>query len=705
MKVSFVQKSGYNSGRSNLWNLATGHQSSKKHIMYHTAYQLLGNINIACALDEATGKAVAKHNKTAERYRRMLHYHIDIVIFLAAQGLGFRGHDESATSSNRGNFIELMDLLAHYSQELRSFLDKERVTYTSHDPQNELIDCIAEEVRSEIRHRISHSKYLAVMMDDTSDCSNVEQSAVSIRLLHDGKVEEHLLGLIDSSEDQSAEGLTKVLLSTLSKFEVTPENSKDKLIGQSYDGAPAMSGHLNGVQARMLELFPVAYYNHCVAHRMSLCASRSANKIPRVAKFFGTTDKIVTFFRSSPKRANHLGHNLPKPGDTRWLSRDSAIRVIDNCYETIGTVLFEIANDRKEKAETQSFSRGLGIQIQAIEFIFMLKLYRKIFEYCTPMITVMQRPTLDPVIVKSMLNDFHTALNDFDFNQIWEDSMQLDPIIPTVRARVGWRNMEAAINGPENWKISLVELGKEIVTMFLSQLAWRFLNLEKFKWINLVHPTKFFERKFATSSEQRALLAELRQLYPFAVTDPVATEYNLNVLYNNSEIAILLKKVVRERDEIISRKLTSLKKLQTADREESSLFETEEIEERDEFQPEQPTGEIETVPEGIASIQDLLTVIKGAQLEDALPQAVHLLELAVVIPLTSVHCERVFSRMKRVISSSRANMMQTRKNNLVFLQVEHELLRNLAKNSSFKDVIVDRFKVCNQRRYDRFSKK
>ena len=184
----------------------------------------------------------------------------------------------------------------------------------------------------------------------------------------------------------------------------------------------------------------------------------------------------------------------------------------------------------------------------------------------------------------------------------------------------------------------------------------------------------------------------------------MATEYNLNVLYNNSEIEILLKKVVRDRDELISRELPTLKKLQSADREESCLVETEEIEERDEFQPEQPTGEIETVPEGIATIQDLSTVITSAQLEDALPQAVHLLELAVVIPLTSVHCELVFSRMKRVISSSRVNILQTTKDHLVFLQVENELLRNLAKNPSFKDVIVDRFKAYNQRRYDRFQK-
>ena len=166
----------------------------------------------------------------------------------------------------------------------------------------------------------------------------------------------------------------------------------------------------------------------------------------------------------------------------------------------------------------------------------------------------------------------------------------------------------------------------------------------------------------------------------------MATEYNLNVLYNNSD-----RNSKSAKDELISRKLATFKKLQSADREESCLVETEEIKERDEFQPEQPTSEIETVPEGIATIQDLLTVITSAQLEDALPQAVHLLELAVVIPLTSVHCERVFSRMKRSISRSRANILQTRKDNLVFLQVEHELLRNLAKNPSFKGLMKPNF--------------
>ena len=105
--------------------------------------------------------------------------------------------------------------------------------------------------------------------------------------------------------------------------------------------------------------------------------------------------------------------------------------------------------------------------------------------------------------------------------------------------------------------------------------------------------------------------------------------------------------------------------------------------------------EIEFVKEGMPTIQDLLLVIKSADFSEALPQVVKLLELAVTIPLTSVHCERVFSRMKRVVSPLRSKMLQTRKENLGFLQVENRLLKLLAAIPSFKDNIVSCFKTIN----------
>ena len=67
---------------------------------------------------------------------------------------------------------------------------------------------------------------------------------------------------MDCSEDQSADGLTSIMLQTLEDYNITPESSSEKVIGQSYDGAATMSGELNGVQAQIREHFPAAYYNH-----------------------------------------------------------------------------------------------------------------------------------------------------------------------------------------------------------------------------------------------------------------------------------------------------------------------------------------------------------------------------------------------------------------------------------------------------------
>ena len=115
--------------------------------------------------------------------------------------------------------------------------------------------------------------------------------------------------------------------------------------------------------------------------------------------------------------------------------------------------------------------------------------------------------------------------------------------------------------------------------------------------------------------------------------------------------------------------------------------------------------DVDIVREGAAGIQDLLLVIKKADLEDALPEAMALLELAAATPLTSVHCERVFSRMKRIVLPSRSRMKQNRKEQLVLLQVEHNILRWLAGQPSFKDNVVARFKAYNRLRFERFSRK
>ena len=367
--VSFVKLTGFSSTGRNLSSVANSHKKTKHHVTNHTAHRLLGNVDGANALDEARQQEIKRHNQTASRHARLMKHHTDVAVYLSAHGLAFRGHNESKDCLNRGKFLEMMALLGDYSNDLRKFLDTERITYTSHEPQNQLIACLFAEIKSEIYNRMNRSKFISIMMDDTSDLSNTEQSAISVRLIHDGKIEEHLLGLIDSSDDESADGLSKILMETLEAYKITPGTSKTKLIGQSYDDAPTMSGSLNGVQKLVSDHYPFAYYNHCATHRMSLCASQSANRITEVAKFFGTLDRLITCSRSSPKRTRNLGYNLPKPSDTRWLSRDKAVIAVDSFYENIGTARYEISTNSTEKAVTQAVAIGLVLSIKNVNFV------------------------------------------------------------------------------------------------------------------------------------------------------------------------------------------------------------------------------------------------------------------------------------------------------------------------------------------------
>ena len=75
-------------------------------------------------------------------YRVRLIASIDCIRFLLRQGMGFRGHDESVESSNRGNFIELLKFLADHNDEVKKVVlsnAPENLTLTSPIIQKDII--------------------------------------------------------------------------------------------------------------------------------------------------------------------------------------------------------------------------------------------------------------------------------------------------------------------------------------------------------------------------------------------------------------------------------------------------------------------------------------------------------------------------------------------------------------------------------------
>ena len=61
---------------------------------------------------------------TKEKHLIRLKTSIKAVRYLLHQGLAFRGHDESDESTNKGNFKELVQLLAEENDKVKKFVSK-----------------------------------------------------------------------------------------------------------------------------------------------------------------------------------------------------------------------------------------------------------------------------------------------------------------------------------------------------------------------------------------------------------------------------------------------------------------------------------------------------------------------------------------------------------------------------------------------------
>nr|AWA45208.1 hypothetical protein SO171B07_000005 [Saccharum officinarum] len=170
------------------------------------------------------------------------------------------------SQKNRGNFVEILKLLAEFNPEIASVVLEnvpQFAKYTSLDIQKEILSIFAMKVRKHIREEIRDAKF-SILVDETCDVAKSEQMAiVFIFVDNDGIVQERFFDLIHV-KNTKALTLKKELSSLLSSYAFDVQNLRD----QGYDGASNMKGELNGLQALFLKECPYAYSVHCYAHRL-----------------------------------------------------------------------------------------------------------------------------------------------------------------------------------------------------------------------------------------------------------------------------------------------------------------------------------------------------------------------------------------------------------------------------------------------------
>ncbi|XP_037942674.1 zinc finger MYM-type protein 1-like [Teleopsis dalmanni] len=265
----------WTSGYSDLNHLATAmnkHQLTQAHINSVVSLKTFGNTRIEFSLDEQQKIATTRHNQQVSENRKILERLIDCVCFLGTQELAFRGNDESQSSNNKGNYKELLNLLAKYDNKLERHLTTATTfTGTSSSIQNELINAVASVISDCIEEEINKSSFISVMLDETTDIGKKSQLSLVFRYVDgNGLPRERFYKFWDLSADRSAAAISNKIINIIKM-----KNWGDKLVAQTYDGAAVMASDLNGTQAKVRENFPQAAFIHCNAHVLNLVLSQS----------------------------------------------------------------------------------------------------------------------------------------------------------------------------------------------------------------------------------------------------------------------------------------------------------------------------------------------------------------------------------------------------------------------------------------------
>ncbi|XP_058783079.1 uncharacterized protein LOC131657731 [Vicia villosa] len=151
-----------------------------------------------------------------------------------------------------------------------------------------------------------------------------------------------------------------------------------------------MRGKFNGLQRKILDENPYAFYVHCYAHRLQLMVVSVTNSCSSIHDFFEYISLIVTTTSASCKRKDalkeaqhqdilnrlasgeisqgkglHQSSSLARPGDTRWDSYYTTLIRLDQMWSSVLEVLSIVDEDGRG----QSQAVGLIEKWRALSFI------------------------------------------------------------------------------------------------------------------------------------------------------------------------------------------------------------------------------------------------------------------------------------------------------------------------------------------------
>lgn len=564
----------------------------------------------------------------------------DSLRFLARQGLATRGH-----TNETSNYHQLLSLRAKDSNELDDWLHSDAHNkWLSHDVESEMIQKMSHAVLRQLVEDICAHDYFAIIVDETTDVSRVEQISMCIRHVDvEFNICDDFIGLYATPKTDAAT-VTSVIKDILCRLNI-PLN---KLRAQCYDGASNMAGIHTGVQKRIREENSKAVYVHCTNHSLNLALQDASSRVTCIRDALALANELTVFFRDSAKRTAVFESVLANMNEdpksrlvplcpTRWTVRAKALKAVLKNYGPILQALDELSN---EAGPTGAKAAGLWKKLTTFESFLGLNIAHEVFGITEQLAVSLQNKqmtlTASKVAAMKVVATLSDMRDDKHFEGLWltvqkaaDDLELLPPVLPRKRkvpkridggdAQYDFTNV-ATKHRVETWCA--------LIDILCGEISQRF-SQECFQHVADV------ENVLLLAACGKSVTVELQHLAKFY------DEFDYNLL--EAQLKIF-----------------------------KNLF---------------------TSPP--STVQDIVMAIQASQgcARLLLNEVLQLVKLVLVVPATSASAERSFSALNRLKTYMRSTVGQARLNHLIVLHCHQDRTDKLIMQR-----VAQEFISCNEKR-------
>lgn len=514
----------------NLDRATKRHDQTKEHIGAAIRLKLLGSVPVDQLVDEGVRLQTAQHNVKVRRNRDTLRRLIDATAYLGMQELAFRGQDEGPNSDNKGNYRELVGLIARYDNLLaEQQQSSDGFTGMSATIQNDLICAIGNSINNEITKELNTAPFFSWQIDETTDISCHSQLSIMARFVDtQGVIQERFLGFFDVSSGRDARSLFEFVQS-----EMTPYKFAEKLVAQTYDGAAVMASALNGLQAKVREVAPAATFVHCYAHRLNLVLSQGVKSIPKARVFFAHLGGFTSFFSKSSKRVALLEEldcaRMPKTAPTRWNFSSRVVNTVARNHEKLLNTFTRVLEHPSMDDETTRLADGLKGKLEDFEFMFLLFTFEQLFAQTDILFNILQQKAMDVAFCKRRIEHLMQLLAELRSDRAFEETYSKAASV-TEDPEFGHRRRRR--QGEQSHTEFYRSLYEAVHDSIRAQLTQRFQQLDRLHFMELLDFEKFdsFKAAFPTKA-----LANLFETYGHFFDEP-KLKAQLQHYYSDDEL-------------------------------------------------------------------------------------------------------------------------------------------------------------------------